>query len=57
MEALSGSWEKFYFSELEGRRLIVEESEDEHEFFLSARFYIGRVLNMEAIAKTLRLLW
>ena len=35
----------------------MEESEDEHVFFLVARFYTGRVLNMEAITKTLKLLW
>ena len=54
MEALSSLWEKFSFSESEGRRLIMEESEDEHVFFLVARFYTGRVLNMEAITKTLK---
>ena len=57
MEALSGLWENFSLSESEGRRFIVGESEDECEFFLAARLYIGRVLNMEAIAKTLKLLW
>ena len=35
----------------------MEESEDECEFFLVARFYTGWVLNMAAIAKTLKLLW
>ena len=57
VEALSRLWEKFSLSESEGRRFIVGESEDECEFFLAARFYIRRVLNMEAIAKTLKLLW
>ena len=38
MEALSGLWENFSLSESKGRRFIVEESEDECEFFLAARF-------------------
>lgn len=35
----------------------MEDSEDEREFFLAARFYTGRVLSIEAIAKNLKLLW
>ena len=57
MEDLFRLWENFSLSESEGRRFIMEESEDECEFFLVARFYTGWVLNMEAIAKTLKLLW
>lgn len=56
MEALSGFWEKFSLSKSKGRRFLVEDSEDEREFFLAARFYTGRVLSMEAIAKNLKLL-
>ena len=57
MESLSRLWEKFSLSESQGMRLIVEEIEDEQDFFLAVRFYTGWVLSMEAIAKTLKLLW
>ena len=30
---------------------------EEGEFFVVARFYIGRVLNMEAITRTFKMLW
>ena len=56
MEALSGLWEKLSLTELEGKRFLMEDIEDEREFFLAARFYTGRVLSMEAIAKTLEVI-
>ncbi|KAK7841856.1 hypothetical protein CFP56_014779 [Quercus suber] len=57
MESLSGLWEKFSLSESEGRHFVVEDGVGEREFFLVARFYTGRVLSMEAIAKTLKGIW
>ena len=57
MEALSGLWEKLSLTESEGKWFLVEDSEGEREFFLAAWFYTGWVLSMEAIAKTLKLLW
>ena len=36
---------------------MVQDSMDEGEFFVAAKFYIGRVLNMKAIARTFKLLW
>ena len=57
MESLSGLWEKFSLSESKGRCFVVEEGVGEREFFLAARFYIGRVLSMEAIANTLKGIW
>ena len=35
----------------------MEESDGESKFFLVARFYTGRMLSMEAIAKTLKGIW
>ena len=46
-----------FFDGIRRKRFLVEDNEDEREFFLAARFYTGRVLSMEAIAKTLKLLW
>nr|POF26724.1 hypothetical protein CFP56_71387 [Quercus suber] len=57
MKALSGLQEKLSLTESEGKRFLMEDSEDEREFFLAARFYTNRVLSMEVIAKTLKLLW
>ena len=57
MESLSGLWKKLSLSESEGRRFVVEESDGEKEFFLATRFYTGRMLSMEVIAKTLKGLW
>ena len=57
MESLSGLWKKLSLSECEGRHFVVEESDGEKEFFLAARFYIGQMLSMEVIAKTLKGLW
>ena len=54
MESLLGLWEKFSLSKSEGSCFVMEESVWESEFFLVARFYIGRMLSMEAIAKTLK---
>nr|POE89548.1 hypothetical protein CFP56_02269 [Quercus suber] len=57
MDSLLGLWEKFSLSEFEGRRFVVEECDGEQEFFLVSRFYTGRVLSIEVIAKTLKGIW
>ena len=41
MESLSRLWKKSSLSESQGMRLIVEEIEDERDFFLAVRFYTG----------------
>ena len=56
MESLSEKWEKFSLSEHEGNKFHVRDGEVE-EYFLVARFFTSRVLNMEAIANTFKLLW
>ena len=50
-------WKKFSVSGYEGQKFPVQESVVEKEFFLATRFFTGRVLNKEAIAKTFKLLW
>ena len=57
MESLSEKWEKFSLSEHEGNKFHMEEGEPEQDYFLAARFYTSRVLKMEAIANTFKLLW
>ena len=57
MDSLPSLWEKFSLTEFEGNHFVVEESDGECEFFLAARFYIGRMLRIEAIAKTLKGIW
>ncbi|XP_023917804.1 uncharacterized protein LOC112029343 [Quercus suber] len=57
MESLSSMWKKLTLLESEGRSFVVEESDGKKEFFLVARFYTGRMLSMEVIAKTLKGLW
>lgn len=57
MESLSKKWEKFLLSEHEGNKFHVEDGEVEQHYFLAVYFYTSRVLNMEAIANTFRLLW
>lgn len=50
-------WKKFSLSDCEGQNLVIQEIVDGAEFYLAARFFTGRVLNMEAIAQTFKLLW
>ena len=57
MESLSEKWEKFSLSEHEGNKFHMEEGESVQDYFLATRFFTSRVLNMEAIANTFKLLW
>lgn len=52
-----GSWEKFSLSESEGNKFAVQEELGLGDFLLAAKFHTRRALNMEAIAKTFKLLW
>ena len=57
MENLLAMWETFSLSKSEGSRYRVSGSSMEGPYLLAARFFIGRVLSMEAIARTFKLLW
>ena len=57
MDRLSVLWEKFSLSESEGSKYVVEECVTMGEFFIAARFFTGRALSMDAIARTFKLLW
>ena len=56
MKSLFEKWEKFSLSEHEGNKFHMEDGEPEQGYFLAARFYTSRVLNMEAIANIFKLL-
>ena len=57
MEKLSAIWETFSLSESEGSQYWVSESSVEGPYLLVARFFTGRVLSIEAIARTFKLIW
>ena len=57
MENLSVMWRKFSLSESEGLDFVVQEIVAAEEFYVATRFFTGRVHNMEAIARTFKLLW
>ena len=57
MKALSNMWEKFSLTESEGNKYQVWDSGPVGQYLLAARFFMSRVLNMEAIARTFKLLW
>ena len=57
METLSNMWEKFSLTESEGDKYQVRDNGPVGQYVLAARFFMSRVLNMEAIARTFKLLW
>lgn len=57
METLSNMWEKFSLTESEGDKYQVRDNGPVGQYLLAARFFTSRVLNMEAIARTFKLLW
>lgn len=57
MEKLLAMWETFSLSKSEGNQYRMSESSVEGPYLLAARFFTGRVLSMEAIARTFKLLW
>ena len=57
MENLSAMWETFSLFESKRSQFRVSESSVEGPYLLAARFFTGRVLSMEAITRTFKLLW
>ena len=59
MENLSALWESFSLTEWKAvsSKYQVEDDGLEGKFLLAARFFTGRVLNIEAIACTFKILW
>lgn len=56
MKNMVAIWESFSLSESEGSRYQVQDSKMEGTYMLAARFFTGRVLSIEAIARTFKLL-
>ena len=57
MDNLSALWETFSLTESEGSMYNVDDGGLEGKFLLAARFFTVRALNIEAIARTFKLLW
>ena len=57
MENLFAMWESFSLSKSKGSKYMVANSGLDGKYLLVARFFRGRVLSMEAIARTFKLLW
>ena len=57
MDNLSVLWEKLSLSDSEGRKYVVKDTLGENEYFITSRFFTGRVLSMEAISQTFKLQW
>ena len=57
MENFSAMWENFSLLKSEGSKYQVHDSGFEGKHLLIAKFFTGRVLNMEAIARNFKLLW
>ena len=57
MDNLSVLWESFSLTESEGNTFHVDDGGLDGKFLLAARFFIGRALNMEVVARTFKLLW
>ena len=57
MENLSAMWENFLLSKSEGSKYQVHDIGFQGKYLLAARFFTGRVLSMEAIKWTFKILW
>jgi len=57
MEKMSAMWEKFSLLEYEGNKFVVQNETMLEEYLIAAKFFTKRALNMEAIAKTFKLIW
>ncbi|KAL0001421.1 hypothetical protein SO802_015202 [Lithocarpus litseifolius] len=57
MDNLSVMWETFSLTETEGHKYRVCGNSGDGPYLLAARFFTGRVLSLEAIARTFKLLW
>ena len=53
----AGWVEKLSLSNKEGKRIILSKGKQSQEFWLVVKFFTKRVMNIDAVAKTFRLLW
>ncbi|KAL0002785.1 hypothetical protein SO802_016566 [Lithocarpus litseifolius] len=57
MDNLFALWESFSLTEFEGNKYQVDDGGLVGKFLLAAWFFTCKALNMEAIARTFKLLW
>ena len=57
MDNLSASWETFSLTESKRSKYHVDDGGLEGKFLLAVRFFTSKMLNIEAIARTFKLLW
>jgi hypothetical protein len=57
MENLTQQWERFSLPGKEEQYINMENSLEKPEFTLAGRFLTKRVINLESVARTFRLLW
>lgn len=53
----AGWVEKLSLSNKKGKRIILSKGKQSQEFWLVVKFFTKRVMNIDAVAKTFRLLW
>lgn len=57
MEKLSDLWGKFSLLESEESKYQVRDETLGEEYLVAARFFIGRAISIEAVARTFRWVW
>ena len=57
MESMSAMWEKLSLTDYEGSKYSVKDEPIMGDYLLAAKFYTRRVLSMEAIVRTFKLVW
>lgn len=57
MDELTRCWGKFTLSEKENAGIILPKAPKGTMYYLAAKFYTPRTLNMEAVGRTFKLLW
>ena len=57
MESMSAIWKKLSLTDSEGSKHSMKDEPIMGDYLLATKFYTRRVLNMEAIEKTFKLVW
>jgi hypothetical protein len=57
MEEIDNMWQRLSLNEIEGDRFNLRSSTQTVSYFLAAKFYTRRVINVEAVTRTFKPLW
>lgn len=57
MEELTMRWKKLSLSKAEGKKCDLSKDKKSQEHVLAAKFFTQRMVNIEAVARTFRLIW